>query len=722
MSERLHGLDYIRLVSFFAIATFHVSLIHYYTPAIDIAEQSVVIKATEQISRLLAFSGFTICFLSSLLTAFSGSSLKKRIRLFAFLIVGWATFSALMSTPEETWLVWDIYPLIFTGIMLCSIIQLRSEKLLRFFGVLGFCMLWIPFWDFREIVPLTGDLKIMFGFGQCPTDVVEWPVFPWIGLVFFGYWVGNELRHRWTEGDRDFFRMSKKETIFWAAALGASMLDVGNFYGIRLGQAFTCEAYRQPPLAWWSHFIWPLFFIRASFEPRVQSALARLPLSRFISGLAVSRKFWLVYFVNYVFCYVIDMLLVWSDVEKTEWNATVIAFIAVFLVPVTEVITRAMLWVAGQVRNLFASPGAGVVPEPSPTQSQSGASLMVVMIVIALLGFIVGGTTLMVRSKTDARMLRNAISGKQYALEILRQTAASPDVLRASKKNDILFQRCVEGNPSSGPVDCSAAATNPAGRSLILSVPYTAGVAPVNVTAASAGPTNAHYDWRGLRTPCTTADENCLYWASAQWWAECPGKAATCRQATKIYVIPQLNPFNVPKSNKRAVSNAKQQNLPTVNMISDEKAAIATGKPLKYAVMVTPTDIEGAIIQQCPTGAKMVGTTDDAGLKCECEQGYKKVSTDISTGWPSCMPMDYCPKGEILAGIDKDGKADCFKPQGVSFNCETRLTPSNGKVNCTPGYRMRQVTATDECHIATSNPNFEHVDCGAMRITCCAPK
>jgi len=351
--QRIHGFDLIRLISFFAIATFHVSLIHYYTRDIDIASESIIIRAVEQFARALAFSGFTIIFLTSILTAYSGSSLTKRINLFAFLLVGWVIFSYLISGLRSEFFVWDIYPLIFVGILIMSIAEKFSYKLFLGFSAIGFALLWIPFWEFREVVNLSTDWKVVLGFADCEKDISEWPVLPWIGLIWFGYTVGYLLRITPKEKRGQFFQLRPKEAAVWLVFLTLGASQWGTFFNVGLGEFFACDAYRQPPVKFWGHFIYVIFAIRISIEPRVQAFLASQKLFRSISGLAISRKFWLAYLLNYLFAHVISWCLRTSGVESTDWNVPVIAFIAVFFLPMTEVLTRAVIFIALKLKKII---------------------------------------------------------------------------------------------------------------------------------------------------------------------------------------------------------------------------------------------------------------------------------------------------------------------------------------------------------------------------------
>jgi hypothetical protein len=348
--NRIYGLDAIRLVSFFAIATFHISLIHYFETDIIIANESIIIRIVEQIARALAFSGFTIAFLTSLLTAISSSSNLNRIRLFSFLVFGWFVFSALMNKPDDMFLVWDIYPLLFSGILVATIIDTYMPRLIPALGIIGFCMLWVPFWDLLQLTdPNVSDAWIVFGLASCDVGSIEWPILPWIGLPWFGYAVGYALKGFTSSNSLDKLNLKKKEALFWAVALGASIFGIGGFYNIKLGSSFSCDAYRQPPFIWWAHFSWVLFFIRVSFDARVQAKLGSVKLFRFISNLAISRKFWLAYFLNYLLAFTLSWIVETTEVEKTSIHVPVIATIAVCFVPFTEVVLRITLIIWSKV-------------------------------------------------------------------------------------------------------------------------------------------------------------------------------------------------------------------------------------------------------------------------------------------------------------------------------------------------------------------------------------
>jgi uncharacterized membrane protein len=339
---RYHGLDLIRLLSFIAICIFHITFIHYFTASIEIAQHSVIFTLMEYFARSLAFSGFTVAALTSALTALSGQGLKKRLRLFTFLVFGWCVFSVLIERGDML-LMWDIYPLIFVGILSATAAETLHPWGSRALGIVGLMMLWVPFWELRQLVTLPHELKVALGFGDCQVDQVEWPVLPWIGLIWLGYAIGQSLREIWQTKRSDALRLTLAEGAVWGILLAASTAEFGAFYHINLGEFFACEAYRQTPLTWWAHMLWPLFALRLSVEPRVQSWLARRTLCRLVSGLAVSRKFWIAYITSYLLAHVISAVGTATGLEQTEWRvpATIAFGLAYF--PLIEYVTRLVL-------------------------------------------------------------------------------------------------------------------------------------------------------------------------------------------------------------------------------------------------------------------------------------------------------------------------------------------------------------------------------------------
>ncbi len=341
---RFYGLDLIRLISFLAIAVFHISVIHFHSNHLDIGDRSIIILAIESFARSISFSGFTILFLSSLLTGLSGSTLAKRVKLFLFLFIGWVALCYLIHAKVNFLKTWDVYLLILLGLSTASIAEHISKKAIRFLTILGFVLLWIPFWEIGDFVENSFGLPIpwqsVLGLANCPISFSEWPILPWIGLIWFGYGIGIEIKALRQIGATDSLRLTKPEIAVWFVLLACSTINWGAYYNIKLVEFFRCQAYKMPPFVFWSHLIWPMALIRASIDDRVQAWLGRYRLIRWVTNLAISRHFWLAYATHYILALFLSFLVNASKVESTFLYDYVVIFIALTFVPMTEYTIR----------------------------------------------------------------------------------------------------------------------------------------------------------------------------------------------------------------------------------------------------------------------------------------------------------------------------------------------------------------------------------------------
>ncbi len=307
--ERLIALDLLRFFSYWAIVVFQAVLFYFYTPEMPFLDISPILKFFDHYARTLAFSGFTIVLLSSFLITYSRELSFSRARVFFAIGLGWFVLSLFMN--DGAWLSWDVYSLYFTGLALYMVFK-RGHFLL---GGLGFILLWIPFWTFdswRQHLAI--DAQHVFGLAPCMgREITEWPILPWIGLVWVGSSLGALARQQQAQGKGT---MRGPEALVWGILLLASAPQWGAYFNIRIGPYFSCDAFRQTPLAFWSHMIGPLLIMRLGFDPRVQRFLARQSLVRLISGLTISRHFWLAYIVQYIY---VLFLIMGLQAMKARW-------------------------------------------------------------------------------------------------------------------------------------------------------------------------------------------------------------------------------------------------------------------------------------------------------------------------------------------------------------------------------------------------------------------
>tara|TARA_B100001094_G_C18159945_1_gene788659 strand:- start:713 stop:1828 length:1116 start_codon:yes stop_codon:yes gene_type:complete len=302
IKSRYHGLDILRTLSFQAIVTHHFAYFAWYTIDIKVSKYLSLIYGWELYARSLAFSGFTICFLTCFLMGFSRGEKLRTNKIIYFLGVGWLTFMAIWAINEDYFefdIGWDIYPLLALGLLAA-----RGLERIGFFAIkvatfLSLLLLVVPINPIYYVKEKPSALEMIIGpFGCSRTyEMEEWPILPWIGLVIGGYGAGvilaNKLKSRST------FNMSRWELAIWATALFALSPYLGSFFNIPLGQRFGCEAYRQPPLFFWAHFIWPIFIIRLSLDSRINCWLHSSRAIRWLSKRKINTHFWLAYFCAY---------------------------------------------------------------------------------------------------------------------------------------------------------------------------------------------------------------------------------------------------------------------------------------------------------------------------------------------------------------------------------------------------------------------------------------
>ena len=267
LNKRIYGFDIIRSASFFAIYIFHLSITTFNTPEVAASHFSKVAYVMEAYARTFSISGFTIIFLTCFLMAFRESKLKTRLRLFIFMFLGWIVFQKINIPAYDAKFGWDIYPLILFSIGICLFLRPISHKLIYLLSFLGFAMLFVPFWELGEYLPsMNLSWQNILGFADCNVlEVDEWPIFPWAGICWLAYGLGMKSSGKWKNSPSSL-RVSNIEAVLWFVILFASKNLYGPMYNVSLGYDFSCSMYRFPPMVFWAHFVWPLFFIRISLD------------------------------------------------------------------------------------------------------------------------------------------------------------------------------------------------------------------------------------------------------------------------------------------------------------------------------------------------------------------------------------------------------------------------------------------------------------------------
>lgn len=294
--SRIFGFDFIRAISMLAIIQFHANEAVFWTDQHPLTSDLSLYGPLEFYGRSFSYSGFTIIALSFFLIG--RSTLRNFLPLIGFLALGVFTLAAFQHDPpfQGFYWEWDIYWYLLAAVCLIQILS-RMPRL---------SIALIPVWLSFTLFPVWNWLHFNHRFlqeiliGRCPPEGIgSWPLLPWIAWPLLFYSLGLWFR------ESDAFKKAlsswqRREILIWAPLLLLSLPQWGAFYETPIGPGFYCHTLRQPPVIFWSHFIWVLFFMRLSLVRGVNKRLSESSLFRFISGLMWSRAFGLCYLLHLV--------------------------------------------------------------------------------------------------------------------------------------------------------------------------------------------------------------------------------------------------------------------------------------------------------------------------------------------------------------------------------------------------------------------------------------
>ncbi len=337
---RYFGIDLMRFISMMAIVMMHSHGIVFFTDTIYFSYDQSVFLWLSPFGRFFSISGFTIVATTSFL--YGRKSLGKMKRGLMWLLLAGIfllfLFYGRANAHEGFFFEWDVYHLILVGFLAVRAAKPRP-KILYALGIVGFSLLWVPFWRVQNHWDVSSWLKEIL-IGCCyphGEHVANWPIFPWVGLIWFPYVLGH-----WVKNHREsFWPFGRGEWIGWGVLLLISIPNLGAYYHTPIGDNFPCHMFRQPVWVFWSHFIWILFGIRSSLTPGFQRSLESSAIARFISKLNWSRRFGLSYFIQ------LYLLLIIGFPFRDELQSHPVWFDVYWLsvIPVTEFLSRLSLFV-----------------------------------------------------------------------------------------------------------------------------------------------------------------------------------------------------------------------------------------------------------------------------------------------------------------------------------------------------------------------------------------
>ncbi|MEM6559613.1 MAG: hypothetical protein AAF605_07490 [Myxococcota bacterium] len=342
---RLIGLDLIRTWAFFAIVLWHTS---WFARPLNVPAHAdsgaPVFDAALFLSRYWSFSGITIVFLTSFLAGLASRPFGRKPWLPWFLGAGWIGFSAIISHREQSGfrLTWDVYPLLFVGLLTgWFIYRIRSNKALLFLLSICAAMLTLPFWRLAPTLPLS-RIMIEILVGRCP--VADWPIFPWLFLIWGGLASGRLYVDVRDNMDASFLELRRAEGVACIAAIATMVYVMPHWATVPVNDSFSCFTLRQPPRHFWGFFVGIIALVRLSLAPSIQEWLSRRRWANALSHMAFNRRFFLSYLVHYVAIGGMTTLGRKVEIMDASWYLDLtltVAYASAILVPST--ITRLRL-------------------------------------------------------------------------------------------------------------------------------------------------------------------------------------------------------------------------------------------------------------------------------------------------------------------------------------------------------------------------------------------
>lgn len=351
--HRILGFDIIRLLSFVAISLHHFSWVIWYSE-VPFEHKEPIWTALSAYARSLSFSGHSILFLSCYLIAKSETRTAKTWKVIALVAFGWLAFCLFERGQNPVFWIWDIYPLIVVGLLTSMLVTRSSLRFGYVLGFVGFFMTWIEFWKWTMFDGLSLQWRHWL-VGDCSVDLADWPILPWIGIMWVSYAIGTWDREKTKVIGRSAFAILRKaEWVVWPLLLLGAIPQLGAFYHITLGPKFACFSFRQTPLVFWSHFIFVVFALRVSLLDRVQAWLEKWRVARAIGTLRLSQSFGVAYLVHYTLIESAQNLF--GPAIATSLSLSVIG--ALSILPLTELLVRAIEAVMNRRRNSLSKPSA----------------------------------------------------------------------------------------------------------------------------------------------------------------------------------------------------------------------------------------------------------------------------------------------------------------------------------------------------------------------------
>jgi hypothetical protein len=303
-TERLIGIDWLRLWAFLAITVFHGSW--FFWPEVlgpPDPLPTALWRVLSAFAHYSSFSGFTVVLVTAFLLGRKRDVFDGKRWLPVFLLGGFVLFTLLLTWREGRFsFAWDVYPFLLLSFVSGDwILRKLPERYLLAFALTCVALVCVPFWGLRESIP-GSPLLVSVLVGLCPEDYADWPLLPWVFLVWWGLAWGRIMRNRRAESD----------ALLWPLVVVAAsgLVSAAVYFGrTPLGDLWACYNFRPPFAIAIELFVGLAAALHLTTLRPVNAWLSRHSWTSWPSKLAINRHFFLAYVVHYVALFFVGELV-----------------------------------------------------------------------------------------------------------------------------------------------------------------------------------------------------------------------------------------------------------------------------------------------------------------------------------------------------------------------------------------------------------------------------
>lgn len=345
-TERLLLIDWLKILTLFAIQTFHANEFVFFEEDFPLINKSLIYSPAYYYARFFSLGGQVLVAIIYLLFGLSGKSKSSLLKISGFALLGQLVLTfAFFEGDFLAQIEWDIYLYIAATNITLLFLPRASWGLA---GLSFFMLLITPdFW--KELFP-AGILSDLLIGRSSNAPHGAWPMLPWFFLALLFFNLGSLVREKMIPLNT----WKQSETFLWPILFGLTLPFLGHYYWTPIGPGFYEFNFHQSSHLFWTNFLPFIFFMRLAFLDSVKEKLSRHKLSRFIGSLMWTRQLGAAYIVSILY---VGLGAKFEDVYRQNVFAYDLFFLSIM--PVTEIIVR-----------MFVSLKRKLIPTPDDSSAR----------------------------------------------------------------------------------------------------------------------------------------------------------------------------------------------------------------------------------------------------------------------------------------------------------------------------------------------------------------